>query len=146
MRPAPVPGLTPLWGNGRDWLPGDPVQGDLSRTPELIVEETMTTLRPGGLPRYWDACREFDRQAESLSRAHLLGGFHTLVGQQHQALVYRCYPDFARLMAHRAERAGDPAGRAFMDAVRADIVREETLLLRPSPLPAATPLLRYPAN
>src|SRR5688572_111649 len=39
LLPAPVASLTPFWGNGRDWLPGDAAVADFERHPRLVVEE-----------------------------------------------------------------------------------------------------------
>jgi hypothetical protein len=89
MLPAPVAALTPYWGNGRDWLPGDAAVADLARHPRLVVEERVLDFAPGGLPGAWVALEKLG------AIANLLGCFYTLVGRQHRVTLLRWHPNRA---------------------------------------------------
>lgn len=147
--PAPITALTPLWGNGNDWLPGAKLAVDAAATPELVIEEATLVMVPGSLPVYWNAFREHGLAAratggEALATQHLLGCFYTLVGRQHQVTHYRAYPSLAACRAHRQALADDPSWRTFMQTVAAMTASNEVKLMVPAPIAAMAPLFRRP--
>jgi hypothetical protein len=138
--PAPIAELTPLWGNGNDWLPGATPLVDRAVQPALVVEESTLIMLPGSLPTYWQAYREHGLAAGNVATANLVGCFYTLVGRQHQVTHYRHYPSYAAQQAHAAALAENARWKAFMQIVAALAVSAETKLLAPAPIPQMAPL------
>ena len=141
--PAPIDDLAPLFGGGRDWLPGDAPVADAAANPELLVEERTLTLRPGGLPAYYDAWDTYGRAGHAPLRDRLIGAFESMIGVQHQIVTYWWFDDFADRRARHRACEDDPDWRAFTAAVRPDVVEQESKLLAPSPLPEMCPIV-YP--
>lgn len=144
MLPAPVAELSPLWGDGRDWLTGGPAIADLESNPGLIVEEETTVLQPGTLPTYWEACRALARDAGAPDR--IIGCFYTLVGQQHQVTQYRWHHDLAAREALLHSRRDGPARLEFLEAIRPLATSRQVTLLRPAPIAELVPLFRRGAH
>lgn len=142
--PAPVAELSPLWGAGRDWMPGGPTLADLAVHPQLVVEEITVALVPGTLPDYWQAWRDHGVGAGKLVTEGLIGCFYTLVGRQHQVTLYRWHADFAAREAQTARLRAHPAWQTFLGTVRASVLSDEVRLLKPTPHPQMAPLFRYP--
>lgn len=126
LLPAPVAALTPYWGNGRDWLPGDAAVADLERHPRLVVEERMLDFRPGGLPEAWAALERLG------AVANLLGCFYTLVGRQHRVALLRWHTD----PGAQEKDAG------FLAAVESLALKSKITVLTPVRLPGFSPLFR----
>ncbi|MCC6472140.1 MAG: NIPSNAP family protein [Burkholderiales bacterium] len=144
MAPAPVAGLTPLWGEARDWITGEAPIAERASHPRLLVEEETLVLQPGALPRSWEACRS--RLETSGPPERLIGCFYTLVGQQHQVTQYRWHTDAdAREASCRKEREAG-AGASFVEAIRPLVMSEQVTLLRPAPAAALTPLFHRVAR
>lgn len=143
LAPAPIVALTPLWGNGNDWLPGAKVWLDAAATPEMLIEETTLVMVPGSLPAYWSTYRELLAAAEPSATQHLVGAFFTLVGRQHQVVHYRAYPSLAACRAHRQTLADHASWRAFMSSVAAMTVSNDAKLLAPAPIAEMSPLFRH---
>lgn len=144
LAPAPIAALTPLLGNGNDWLPGSKVWMDAASEPEMVVEESTLVMVPGSLPVYWAAYREHLAAAESVAARYLVGCFNTLVGRQHQVVHYRAYPSLAACRAHRQMLAEDASWQAFMRTVSAMTASNDVKLLAPAPIAAMVPLFRQP--
>ena len=138
--PAPVVELTPLLGNGNDWLPGDRQYANLASEPALLVEESVTTLLPGALPAYWQAYRDYGLLAGDAATDHLLGCFVSFVGKQHQVIHYRCYPDFSARQRQREAWVDESKWRIFGDVTAALIVSTENKLLKPVQIAQLSPL------
>jgi hypothetical protein len=139
MLPAPVPALTPLWGNGRDWLPGQPPP--LGCLSEACIAMTTVQLLPGTLSSYWQAWRECPAQlAESV-----IGCFYTLVGQQHQVMYLRYFENTSALQSSHQGEAADQS-LAFEKSISSLVVRRKTTLLRPSTNARLSPLFRADAQ
>ncbi len=143
MVPVPLAELTPVWGNGNDWLPGDPPRADLQQHPQLLLEEKTLVLQPGSLDVWLDAARRLLDIPGTVFAAHVLGCMRTLVGRQHQLQLYRLYPDFESRERHRSALQAEAGWLAFCATVRPIIQEEDTILLRPGPLPGCTPLLKF---
>lgn len=126
LLPAPAPALTPYWGNGKDWLPGDAPVADFARHPQLVAEERVLDFRPGGLPEAWAALERLG------AVPGLLGCFYTLVGRQHQVALLRWH----------ADRAAQENAAGFLAEIEALAVRSEARVLTPVRLEAFSPLFR----
>jgi len=138
MLPAPVEGLTPFWGNGQDWLPGDPppLRGEATGW----VEITTTQLLPGTLGAYWQACRSAEGACLTDGPGRLLGSFYTLVGQQHQVTTLRhCAGPVAIDQAGDDEAARDRAA-AFDALIRPMVAGRTREFFKPSPVREMSPL------
>lgn len=140
LSPAPLEALSPHWGAGRDWLPehGPLFDGGTGSAP--LVEESTRILLPGTLPAYWAAWRAHGLGAVEAHAASRLGGFVSLVGQQHQVVDYRVHDGFEARQAHHAALAGNPRWQAFMQAIAPLGVSSERQLLQPAPIAALSPL------
>ncbi len=126
--PAPLPQLTPYWGNGNDWLAE---QGPrLAAAEATLVEETAYQLLPGTLPAFWDSLRQEGLRAEAAGR-HLFGAFHTTIGQLHRVLIYRRYAGLEQRLAHRAALRADPAWQSFERRIGAEGASATAMLLQP---------------
>ena len=139
LAPAPLPGLTPHWGNGRDWLP---VDGPLLRQPAQgsVVEETVLRFAAGGVPACWEAWRQHALGDEPAAGDGLLGAFNTVVGPLNQVLLLRQFASGAALEAHRERLRGHPAWLSFLRTLAPLAVASEVRLLQPAPLPDMSPL------
>lgn len=138
--PAPVPELTPLWGGGADWRPGQPKIGDLAATPDTIVEEQTSSLLPGSLPKYWEACAKHGIAAQAPLAGNLLGCFFTLIGPLHQVTHFWRFDSLADRDRRHADVAASAAGQAFVDAVRPLATAQQTRLTRPVAVAEMSPL------
>jgi len=126
LLPAPHPELTPLWGNGNDWLPGAAPVADLAAHPELLVEERILDFDPGALPGAWDALRALP------VGERLLACFYTLVGRQHEIVLLHWHAD-------RAACGGHAAGLRPIESLA---VKSATRIMAPAPLAPMSPLFR----
>ncbi len=152
MLPAPVPALTPLWGNGNDWLPDQPAPL-LGSATDARFSLTTTQLFPGQLPAYWEACRAQraalaaggptgpdDPDPDRAADGRLLATFYTLVGAQHQVTALRHHPGAAALARWQQASATQAVTAAFDERIRALVASRTTVLLRPVTVAAMSPL------
>ncbi|VVD61474.1 NIPSNAP domain containing protein [Pandoraea eparura] len=137
--PAPLPELTPLWGNGRDALPGADAPLGRRRKPE-VVEQTTLTFTPGGVPACWEAVGRFELHDDAAVMTGLLGAFGSIAGALNQIRIYRCLPDAAAWAAHRTALGGSPRWRSFLEALAPFAIRCDYQWLAPSPVPDMSPL------
>ena len=139
--PAPVPALTPHWGNGSEWLPGD--RPCTKMTDDLLVEETVITLFPGSLPSYWQAYDDHGISAKDAITANLIGCFVSEVGRQHQVMHYRWFADAsARQRWSQALEAND-AWRSFSEATAPMVRSCQVKLLKPARFSQLSPLFCF---
>lgn len=90
--PAPWKSLTPILGNGNDWLPGDgPLLVARTEKSTLVEIETIN-FSPGALPAFWSAVSQTE---DELAFPRLLGGFSSMIGRLHQLVLYRLAEDDA---------------------------------------------------
>ncbi len=144
LQPAPLAELTPLWGNGKDWLPHQEPRLVTHAPQALLVAECTVDLLPGSLPIYWQAYREHGLQATDLAAKHLIGCFLTVVGRFHQVLHYRWYADLATRSAHDDALRRDPHWRAFLGAIVPRIVASTSKLMAPASIAQMSPLFSPP--
>lgn len=142
LAPAPLIELTPIWGAGNDWLPGQgrPAVATSASGPDAVVEETTAILFPGALPLYWAAYREHGLGTPALGTESLLACFVSVVGRLHQVIHYRRYRSYAERQAFIAERDQDSHWQAFQRAIGPLVASNESKLLRPAPIPLMSPL------
>ena len=140
LMPSPHSEFTPLWSNGADWLPGDAPIGDIVTNPQIIVEEIKFQLLPGTLNLFWQAFSNHSL----VNNAHFIKGvfgcFYTLVGQQHEVVIYRWHKAYEDFNQYNQELCQQGLWNSFLEEVRSSIVNTHTRLLKPSPLPPLSPL------
>lgn len=133
LLPAPLPKLTPLWGNGNDWLPGSPPLASPSDHAGLIVQETVFDLYPGGLPAFWEALQVDGFDGSPLSE-RLIAGFYTLVGRQHEVFMLRWHGDSVAQQDHATRIARDPSWQSALQRISPLLASTSSRLMR---LPAS---------
>jgi hypothetical protein len=138
--PAPIDALSPLYGAGRDWRPGDTPLADLQRLPNLLVEEQTISLVPGGLPKYWAAYEGNALAATTPLETNRIGSFFTLIGPLHQVSHFWYFDDMADRQRRHNAVAMDPRWHEFLDRTRPLIASQESKLMTPAPVPAMSPL------
>ncbi len=146
LQPAPIAELTPLWGNGNDWLPHQGPRLVTHAPQAVLVDEWTVDLLPGSLPIYWQAYREHALVAADLAAKHLMACFFTVVGRFHQVLHYRWYADLATRSAHNDALRRDPHWREFLAAIDPRIVASTSKLLVPASIPQMSPLFARAQN
>lgn len=143
--PAPVPALTPHWGNGHDWLPGAGamlVDAIGARSP--VVEECTWTFSAGGVPACWAAFRQCGLETDSLALESLLGAFSTVVGVLNQVILYRVFADANACLAHRNALQASTRWAAFQQSMAPLTQSFEHKLLTPSRVADMSPLFVHP--
>jgi hypothetical protein len=135
----PVPELNPLWGEGRDWLPGGGATL-ARRTDGTLIEERAFQMRPGGVPAFVEACKAHGIKALRAMDGRTVGAFVTAIGVQHHVLLWWWFENAAEREARTAELAASPDWQAFVAATAPVVVGQDTLLLRPRPVPEMSPL------
>jgi hypothetical protein len=137
---APVAPLTPLWDGQRDWLPSDPAFEAPGEPSTFTVSETVLDFVPGGLPAYWDICKNLDGKTLGLMRTGLIGVFYVTTGQLHRAVSYRWHRSFAEAEDFQRQLAENAPWNAFIDSYRATVAASHVSHMRPSPVPWMRPL------
>lgn len=137
---APVAQLNPLWGDGQDWVPDQPAPQLPGATPGSLIEERSTLLLPGTAPAYWQQWREVLDDTALVDQGSLLLTLVSLVGRQHQVLMYRHFPDLQARQALQERRQASAIWTRFQQAVTPFVASEDTKLLRPGPLAPLSPL------
>ncbi len=141
MALSPVKSLNPIWGNGKDWLPANGAYPGLPKlSANILVEETTIKLNPGTLPAYWEAWEKTGLAAGDDALSGLIACFNTLVGRQHEVVMYRYFTDFDARQKQRAALSRNPQWIAFMDNISASVQGHDTKLLTPAQIPVLSPL------
>jgi len=140
LMPAPIDELNPLWRMGLDWLPGNTPIGDIISNPQIIIEEIKFQLVPGALDLFWQSLNN----QSLISNAHFIKGvfgcFSTLVGQQHEVVIYRWHKSLEELEMYDNELTQQGLWSLFLEAISSAILKTQKRLLRPSPLVLLSPL------
>lgn len=131
---APVAELNPLWGGGRDWLPGEPAFDGVNSATTLVVSESELDFLPGTLPAYWDGYRKLDAKTMDIVRDRLIGVFVVTTGQLHRAIHYRWHRSLAEMEDHHTALAESAPWQTFVATSRPRVVGSRTAYLRPSPV------------
>ncbi|MDE0057709.1 MAG: NIPSNAP family protein, partial [Defluviicoccus sp.] len=143
FQPAPLGELCPLWHGETDWLPGTGRERwDLGEMPDLVVEETMEALRPGGLVAYWRAMEACGLEATAPLRRDTVATWWSMTGRLHVVASYRLFASLAERERCRREAADGAAMAAFDEALRPILRERTTTLLRPVRVPQMSPLFR----
>ncbi len=140
MALSPVKGLNPIWGNG-DWLPAKGAHPGLpSSTAQVIVEESTIKLNPGTLPAYWEAWEKTGLSAGDDAVSGMLACFNTLVGRQHEVVMYRWFASFDARQQKREALRGNPQWKNFVDSISASVQSHDVKLMTPAQIPVLSPL------
>lgn len=140
LAPAPLPELTPHWGNGNDRPVADVLPPELAPDGTAFVEQTIIQLLPGRLPAYWQAWREHGLQADTVATGQLLGTFYTQVGIQHRVTHWHWHRNRAERDARQHALRTSTAWQQFRAATSDHVAWYETSLLTPAPLAPMSPL------
>lgn len=150
LMPAPLPELTPHWGNGHDWLAA---HGLLLNAPPFdtprragVVEETTLSFAAGGVPACWNAFRRHALVEDPAAMEGLFGGFSSIVGALNQALLYRFFPDVEAWSSHRAALQDSAYWNRFMREIAPLTVRSNCQLLDPSRIADMSPMFEHRAG
>lgn len=128
LKVCPVDALNPVWGDGRDWLPGQ-ARFPVAQSETACIVEDVTDFRPGALPSYWDAWADY-LAADQRILSNLVGTFVAFVGQQHRVVQYRWYENREAAMAVTNEMREAPAWTRFTERWRETLVQSRTRVLR----------------
>ena len=137
---APHAELNPIWGDGRDWLPGKPVFSVAADPTVLAITESVLDFVPGGVAVYWDGYRALDATTGALAQKNLIGTFLVTTGPLHRVIHYRWYPTWQEAEEHRRVLAERPGWNQFAETYRPYVAESHMAYLRPSPVPWMRPL------
>ena len=136
LLPAPLPELTPHWGNGHDWLP---THGPLFAS-DTLVEQTTLSFSAGGVPACWEAFRRHALDDDPLALEGMLGAFASIVGALNEVVILRRFASLAALQEHRRQLRHSPAWTSFLRSLAPLTVASDVRLLEPSQLTDMSPL------
>jgi len=140
LMPAPLDELNPLWSNGRDWLPGSELLASISSHPGVLVEELKFQLTPGALGFFWEAFTNHSLLTNMVFTQGVFASFYTLVGQQHEVVIYRWHESYQKREDFQLELSQHSGWDSFLVEIRSFIIKAQTRLLKPSPLALLSPL------
>lgn len=135
----PVSALNPMWGEGRDWLPGAGATVS-TLSPDRLVEERCFQLRPGGIPAFVQACDTHGVTALSILSDRTIGAFVSAVGPLHLVSLWWWFEDSGEREARNAALSESAEWAAFVSAIAPLVVEQSSLLLTPRPVPEMSPL------
>lgn len=139
MLPAPLAALSPYWGNGRDWLPGQMPPFAAARG-HAIVEETTLSFSAGGVAACWEAFKQHGLGDEPVVLQGLLGSFNTIAGALNQVLIYRWFADTGSCLAHRDALRRSARWTSFLRTLAPLTLASDARLLEPSRVADMSPL------
>ena len=129
LTPAPAPELNPLWSQGRDWLPEQGPLFQRAKAPApTLVEQQITVLRPGAMALYWQEWSRHSEQVLCDDASRVIGCFTSVVGRQHQIVLYRVHES----LEQGCSAAASPALRAFLQTVAPLVASRESHWLTPA--------------
>ncbi|MNP13575.1 hypothetical protein D3C76_1058610 [compost metagenome] len=136
LLPAPLPELTPHWGNGHDWLPGD---GALFGA-DSVIEQTTLSFAAGGVPACWEAFRQHALGDDPLALNGIFATFNSIAGALNEVLIYRRFANLAALQEHRQQLRRSQAWTSFLRSLAPLTVASDSRLLAPSRVTDMAPL------
>ncbi|WP_449433533.1 NIPSNAP family protein [Pseudomonas putida] len=136
LLPAPLPELTPHWGNSRDWLPGEGPLFD----GQALVEQTTLSFSAGGVPACWEAFRRHALDDDPVALEGMLGAFASIVGSLNEVLILRRFSCLAALQEHRRQRHQSAAWTSFLRSLAPLTIASDVRLLEPSQVADMSPL------
>lgn len=140
FEPLPVDALNPLWGDGRDWLPGRGAPLG-PRTDATLFEERSFQLRPGGVPAFVEACAAHGTAALTDAMGdRAVGAVMAMIGPLHNVLLWWWFESPAERDARAAALAAHPGWQRFLATIAPALTGQSTLLLRPRPVAEMSPL------
>ena len=110
--------------------------------PDLVVEETLEALKPGGLPAYWQAMTECGLEAAAPLRGNTMATWSSMTGRLHVVASYRLFASIGDREERRREANEGAAMAALNEALRPILRERTTTLLRPVRVPQMSPLFR----
>ncbi|RQT55063.1 NIPSNAP family protein [Burkholderia cepacia] len=141
--PAGLDRVTPMWGNGNDWLPvrGAPIPVSAQRA---VIAETSLTFRAGGVPRFWQAFAQLGLADDASFADGLLGAFNVMVGPLNRVRVYTRLMSVNDWVARQAVQSWPGTWKSLMNEL-SPVLRDVThVLLRPSPVADMSPMFLEP--
>lgn len=136
LLPAPLPELTPHWGNGHDWLPA---QGPLF-SADSLVEQTTLSFSAGGVPACWEAFRRHALGDDPVALNGVFGVYSSIAGALNEVLIHRRFSSLAALQEHRQQLRHSSAWTSFLRSLAPLTVASDVCLLAPSRVADMSPL------
>lgn len=140
FRAAPLASLTPHFRAERWWKAGDDPLADLVESPDLVVEMRTTSVRPGSLPDFWQACATHDIGEVASPGGQLIGFFGSVAGRQYEVMQLSWYADTRVLIEASRARAADTTWQAFEAAISPLVDDQQIQWLAPWTVPENAPL------
>lgn len=137
---APVEDLSPIWADGKDWLPGDTPLAGNTEARSICVEMEVIQLRPGTLPAYWQAWREEGLRAAPFSTQGLIGVFYNLVGRLHEVTILRWHASQGEAARWRGQLEAHAHWNAFSSGIEPMVASRRSHRLAPAPGKQLSPL------
>lgn len=137
---AAIPHASPLWGEGRDWLPGEPAFNPAAAIDDIVAVETTIDLVPGGLPVFFETTRIFSDDADGRHGANSIACFSTLVGPQHRILQYTWYANAHEAERHQRGMAKSDRWREYRESIRPYVRGHQVSFLKVTPIVWMRPL------
>ncbi|PJG47396.1 hypothetical protein CAF53_03425 [Sphingobium sp. LB126] len=132
--PAPLEALVlPLFGGTLPEVQGE-VAASGADPARLCVTEEMLELRPGGLPRYWDAWRSYIERVGPEATSGIIGAWFAIDGIHNRVVIYRWFPDVTAAWDHKGKMRDNAAWLAFAQSYEDILLRSETGWYKPSPV------------
>ncbi|RQZ17217.1 NIPSNAP domain containing protein [Burkholderia sp. Bp9031] len=143
LSPAGWSGVTPMWGNGNDWLPahGEPIPASASRT---VIVETTLTFRSGGVPRFWQAFAQHGLADAADIAVGLLGAFNTMVGPLNRVRFYTRAGSVDDWIVRQEALVRSAAWTTLMNEIAPFLLDITHVLLRPSRIADMSPMFLEP--
>ena len=106
----------------------------------MIIEERCYTLAPGNIDTYWALYTPEIIAVMEPMRPHMLGYYISNTGMLNQIVHLWRFENYAKREQKRAALAANPAWQAHLGRIRKLCRKQETRILRPSPVAGLSPL------
>ena len=137
--PLPIDPINPLWGGGNDWLPG--IGKTLAPLSEnLVVEEKVFQLKPGGIPAFVEACNQTGVGTLDAIRRQSIGTLMSMIGNLHTVAFWWWFETSEDRETHAKCLSAAAEWNNFIAEVAAVTLEQSSLLLEPRPIPQMSPL------
>lgn len=106
----------------------------------MILEERCYTLAPGNIAAYWALYTPDIVEVMAPMRPHMLGYYVSDTGTLNQIVHLWRFDSYEQRSQKRDALAADPTWQAHLGRIRKLCLKQETRILRPSPVAGLAPL------